>query len=81
MSLRRIADETNLGMQTVRTITAKSSCSDRASMKRLERIDPEREAVTAWEARKRTRDALPKKIAETLETGAALIKAVKGLGG
>jgi hypothetical protein len=35
--------------------------------------------LAAWKVRKRTRDA-PKKIAETLEAGAALIKAVKGRG-
>ena len=47
----------------------------------LVRIDPERAKAIEWRSRNRTRDALPKKIAETLETGAALIKAAKGLGG
>jgi transposase len=81
MSLRNIATETNLGMQTVRTIIGKAAGSDRATMKRLERLDPERADLAAWKARKRTMDALPQKITETLEAGAALIKAAKGLGG
>ena len=80
MSLRTIADETSLSLQTVRTILGRDAETDRTSIKRLERIDPDRAEVAAWKARKRTRDALPRRIGETLKEGADLIKAAKGLG-
>lgn len=79
-SLRSIADETNLGLQTVRTIIGRETRSDRTSIARLTRIDPEHQAVVSWKARKRTRAGLPKRIDETLKDGAALLKEVKGLG-
>jgi hypothetical protein len=80
MSLRDIAEETSLGLQTVRTIVAQSSGNDRTMVGRLERIDPNRREVLAWRARKRTRDALPKRINETLAKGDELVKEAKGLG-
>jgi hypothetical protein len=79
MSLHNITDEVNLGLQTIRTITEKAAGSDRASMKRLERIDPAK--VKAWRGRKRSRDGLPKKIEKFLEDADKLIKDAKGLGG
>jgi hypothetical protein len=81
MSLRRIADKTNLGLQTVRTIAEKAAGSDRATIKRLARIDPDNATFAAYKARKRTRDTLPNVINKTLAEGAALTKAAKGLGG
>jgi hypothetical protein len=80
MSIRDIADETNLGSQTVRTILGREAGKDRATMKRLERIDPENAKVREWRGRKRTRDALPKKIEKVMEDADRLIKAAKGLG-
>jgi hypothetical protein len=44
-SLRAIVDETGLGLQTVRTIVGRDALSDRTTMRRLERIDPDRAAV------------------------------------
>jgi DNA repair exonuclease SbcCD ATPase subunit len=79
-SLREIAEETSLGLQTVRTIVGRGTQTDRASARRLQRIDPERAAANAHKARKRTRDALPKQINEVLDQGAALLKEAKGLG-
>jgi lambda repressor-like predicted transcriptional regulator len=80
LSLRTIADETNLSLQTVRTILGRETRTDRTSIARLVRIDPEHQAVVSWKARKRTRAALPKRINETLKDGAALLKEAKGLG-
>jgi hypothetical protein len=80
MSLRNIATETNLGMQTVRTIIAKSSGNDRATMNRMERIDPDHAKVKEWRGRKRTRQALPKKIDKVIDDADELIKRAKGLG-
>jgi Helix-turn-helix domain of resolvase len=73
MSLREIAEETSLSLQTVRTIIGCEARSDRTSVKRLQKVDPDHAAVTAWKARKRTRDALPRRINETLAEGVALL--------
>lgn len=74
-SLRAIAEETSLGFQTVRTIIDKGDRRDRTSRKHFERIDYKPEEP--W--RERTRRSLPKRITETLERGAELVKAAKGL--
>jgi hypothetical protein len=79
MSLRAIAEETSLTLRTVRTIIGRAQGTDRTTMKHLARIDPDRARAASWKARKRTRDALPKQINESLKTGRELIKAAKGL--
>jgi hypothetical protein len=76
-SLRGIAEETNLGFQTVRTILGKDVGTDRTTVKHLQRIDPGRFKEEPW--RERTRRSLPKRITETLERGRELVKAAKGL--
>lgn len=78
-SLREIADETNLGLRTVRTIIGRDSKSDRTTVKRLARIDPDRAAMISHKARKRTRDALPSRVGEAMEGNAALLKEAKGI--
>jgi hypothetical protein len=55
MSLREIAEETSLGVRTVRTIIDKGDGVDRTTVKYLQRVKPEDAA--AWRSRKRTRDA------------------------
>jgi hypothetical protein len=52
---------------------------DRTTVKHRQRIAPDRAAAARWRARKRTRDALPKRINETLAKGRELVKAAKGL--
>ncbi|MBV9529642.1 MAG: hypothetical protein JO283_00875, partial [Bradyrhizobium sp.] len=47
--------------------------------KHLERIDPDRKLETSWRSRQRTRDALPKRITETLSKGRELVKEARGL--
>lgn len=76
-SLRGIAEETNLGLQTVRTIIGQRKRTDRTSIKHLERIDPERARMKTWLAKKRMRDRLPKQIHELRETGDRLLKETK----
>ena len=76
-SLQHIADETSLGMQTVRTIIGKANGTDRTTGKHLARIKPE--DMAAWRARKRTRDALPRRLNAHLKDKAELLKEAKGL--
>lgn len=76
-SLRGIAEETNLGLQTVRTIIGQRKRTDRTSIKHLERIDPERARMKMWLAKKQMRDRLPKQIHELRETGDKLLKETK----
>jgi hypothetical protein len=77
-SLRWIAEETNLGLHTVRTIVGRINGTDRTTLKHLKRIDPERAKQRAWEARSRTRKHLPKRIHELRRNGDQLLKEAKG---
>jgi Helix-turn-helix domain of resolvase len=81
MSIRAIMIETNLGMQTVRTILDKDDRIDRTSKKIMERIDyrPVRDMAASAHARKRTRDALSTKINETIAEGNKLLNEAKGI--
>ena len=79
MSLRGIVEETSLGLRTVRTIVDQGDGRDRTTIKHLERIDPDRKLEASWRARQRTRDALPKRITETLTKGRELVKEARGL--
>src|SRR5262249_363902 len=77
-SLGGMAEETRLGLRTVRTIIEKGYGRDRTTLKHLERIMPDRREVAEWRARKRVRDGLPRRITETLKTGKELVKEAKG---
>jgi len=79
LSLRAIADETNLSFRTVRTIIAKSNGTDRATMRRLERIAPDKFAEAKERSSKRTRDALPRRIKAFVGDGRDMLKEAKGL--
>ena len=46
-------------------------------MRRLERIAPDKFMEATLRRRKRSRDALPKRIAETQKRGAALLREIK----
>jgi len=80
-SLRAIADETSLGLSTVRSIIDDAGKATRAWRKRYERIAPDRLAESAWRSRSRTRAALPRRINESLKAGRDLVKQAKGLAG
>jgi hypothetical protein len=80
-SLRGIADDTSLGLNTVRTIVSKKNGTDRTTKKhrdRVERIELDR--AQRWKRQKRTGDALPRQVQRLIEEGQALIKEAKGLG-
>jgi Helix-turn-helix domain of resolvase len=76
-SLRWIAEETNLGVNTVRTIVGKADGTDRTTIKHLQRIDPDRARPKQWTAKRQQRDALPKRINELRKAGDDLIKEAK----
>jgi DNA-binding IclR family transcriptional regulator len=78
-SLRSIADDTGLSLQTVRTATGKADGTDRATTNRLQRIAVDKLADARVKARQRERDALPKRITQTRARGVELIKRSKGL--
>jgi hypothetical protein len=79
-SLRGIAEETNLGLNTVRTIVDKGKRTDRVTRKHRARIAKDRQAAISWQRRKRTGDALPGQAQHTFEEGKALLKEAKGIG-
>ncbi len=79
-SLRDIADETRLGFQTVRTVVDKAASVDRVTLARIQRIAPEMLAEAGERSRKRTRDALPRRINAALKDCAELRKRAKGIG-
>lgn len=80
-SLRGIADETGLGLRTVRTIVESGNGTDRTTVKhrrRMERIQPD-PREKSWRANLRTRNALPKRINEYQRQSRELRKEAKGL--
>jgi hypothetical protein len=80
ISLRDIAEDTSLALSTVRTIIDRDAGTDRSTIKRLQRLDPQNARLIAAKARKRTRDALPERITRVSEDAVALLKEGKGLG-
>jgi hypothetical protein len=78
-SLRDIAEETSLGLRTVRTIIDRPDWRDRTSRKHLDRIKPDVAAERAWLAKSRMRAALPKSINATRKTCDELHKEARGL--
>lgn len=82
ISLRRIAEETRLGLSTVRTITDKPTGKGRISKRtnELRRKEFDRSRAAAYRVRYKAREQLPDRIAEVQKAGAALIKEAKGLG-
>jgi hypothetical protein len=75
-SLRGIAVHTGLGIRTIRTITESSTGADRTTLKaeafRQRALHKARMAT--YRARKRVRDALPKRISDLLQSGPELLK-------
>jgi DNA repair exonuclease SbcCD ATPase subunit len=79
VSLRGIAEETSLGLRTVRTILDQQDGTDRTSIKHLQRIDPDRARERVWQAKRQMRKALPRRIAAVEKANVALRKEAKGL--
>ncbi len=80
LSLRGIAEETSLGVNTVRTIVDKRAGTDRTTRKHRARIEPDRQAMAAAKRQRPTADALPRRAQRVVEDGAKLIKEARGLG-
>jgi hypothetical protein len=79
-SLRTIAEEMNLGLNTVRTIIDKDDRKDRTTKKhrqRVERIEIDRAQTAKWKRQRRTGDALPKRVTRYVKETVALIKEAK----
>jgi hypothetical protein len=74
-TLREIAHETNLSFQTVRTIIGhKQGSGARTKKNGYRKIEPVHHRTISWQARERTRDALPAQIDAMLKDGEALVK-------
>jgi hypothetical protein len=78
-SLRWIAEEMELGLQTVRSVIDKRNGVDRATLKRLERIAPDKLAEARTRRSIKEITALPKRINANRKRNAELIRAAKGL--
>jgi chromosome segregation ATPase len=77
LSLREIAEETGLGLNTVRTIIAQARRTDRTTRKHLARVDPEaidRQRRARWKRRRRSGNELPKRINNHLKAGSDLLR-------
>lgn len=75
-SLRWIEAETNLSLQTVRTIVGKTDGTDRTTKQR--RIALDHPTVVAWKRKRRTGQGLPRQAQAVVETGRDLLKEAKG---
>jgi uncharacterized coiled-coil protein SlyX len=75
-SLRTIVTATGLTFRTVRTIVGRVEGTDRTTRRtnELRRLELNASRMAAYRARKRTRDALPKRITEALARGKSLVK-------
>ena len=80
-SLRAIAEDTSLGLDTVRTIVGKMNLKDRTTNKhrqRIERIDL-RQEIASWKRQRRSGGALPKRVQAVIEAANELVTEAKGL--
>jgi hypothetical protein len=82
-SLRNIAEEMTLGLQTVRTVIGQKAGSDRTTRhhrQRFERIDIDQQQRRKWKRQRETGNRLPRRVNAFLKEGQALVKEAKGLG-
>jgi len=79
-SLRDIAEDTGLGVRTVRTITNPTAARGRATQARMQRIAPDRLEQADYVSRRKQRKALPRRIKSARETSDDLRKRAKGIG-
>jgi hypothetical protein len=78
-SLRWIADEMNLGLQTVRTVVDKADRVDRTTTSHIERMQLDLRTEKDWRRQEKDMRSLPGRIAAHLESSADLLKQAKGL--
>jgi transposase len=81
-SLREIVEATGLSLRTVRTIVGRAEGTDRTTKRtsELRRLELHRSRMAAYRARKRIRDALPKRINEFIKRGKDLMKRARNPG-
>jgi hypothetical protein len=82
-SLRNIAEEMTLGLQTVRTVISQKGGKDRTTRhhrQRLERIDIDQQQRRKWKRQRQIGNRLPSRVNALLKEGKALVKEAKGLG-
>lgn len=79
-SLRAISGATSLSLRTVRTILDQGTGKERSRTNELRRETFDKLAAADFRARSKGRDYVEKRINSTLKSGAALVKAAKGLG-
>jgi hypothetical protein len=80
-SLRGIAEDTSLGLDTVRTIVGKMSGDDRTMRKhraRLERVEIDRVRQATWKRQCRIGKELPRRIKRVRAESQALVKRARG---
>jgi hypothetical protein len=76
ISLREIAERTNLGLKTVRTIIAHAERTDTGTLRRaaILRVKVDRQPLVRLEARRKTRDIVRKQLVELNEQAKELLK-------
>jgi hypothetical protein len=81
-SLRECADDAGVGLQTVRTLLGKVDGTDRTSRRltKYRKKEMDRLRLASWKGRKRTRDALPKRLHEQSKKTGELLKQVESRG-
>lgn len=72
-SLRDIAEETSLGLPTVRTIVGRTNGTDRTTKRHLARIDNKDITIT-WKRQRRSGETLPRRAQKVVEDAEALAK-------
>jgi hypothetical protein len=77
-SLREIAEETNLGLRTVRTIVDQPQRKDRSSRRHLERIAVDRQQQRQQAAKQQAIKSLPGKIEAAQKETAELVAEARG---
>lgn len=80
-SLRAIASATSLSLRTVRSIVDRKRGADPAAKRKRAKLKLEHDKLraAAFRARKKQRDALPKRISEAAAENERLIRTAKGL--
>jgi hypothetical protein len=79
MSLRAIAEDVEIGLQTVRTILDGDVHMTRADKKQLTRIAPDALQEKLWQRQRQGRRSLPQRLGAIEKASAELHKEVKGL--
>ena len=80
VSLRVIVERTSLTLRTVRTIVNEGTRKERSRTNELRRIEFNKLVHAEQRVTKRIIDRIPKRLDKSRVDGAALLKAMKGIG-